>query len=178
MERLMNAPVCHTLSTSPTSPTLFLLVLLILQRFFTLNPWWTFSTGHIIAHMRLIYSLQNTEWCYYRKINVPLVVLWGCGGCMHICSHNTTADLAVRERGIERLQRKGCGRPLCLSKLYQAARTSRRRVTSDCGSAGRPQLRKRRKMSTEDDNLLILQRSFSLKSIMLYLATLLRKFLI
>lgn len=74
--------------------------------------------------MRLIYSLQYTEWCYYRKINVPLVVLWGWMGCMHICSHNTTADLAVRERTSERERERGCGengRACCLSELYQTS---------------------------------------------------------
>ena len=60
------------------------------------------SAGHNIADMTLIYSLQYTEWCYYRKINVPLVVLWGWTGRTHICSHNTTADLAVREWARER----------------------------------------------------------------------------
>lgn len=116
MESLINAPVCHTLSKSLNSPASLLLVP---QLYTFLNPWWTISAGCIIAHMRLIYSLQHTEWCYYRKINVPLVVLWGWTGCTHICSHNTTADLAVREWARERLQRNG--RLCCLSKLYQAS---------------------------------------------------------
>lgn len=62
----------------------------------------TVIVGRNIADLRLIYVPHCREWCYYGKINVPLVVLWGWTGRTHICPHNTTADLAVTGRETER----------------------------------------------------------------------------
>lgn len=78
----------------------------------------TVIVGRNIADLRLIYVPHCREWCYYGKINVPLVVLWGWTGRTHICPHNTTADLAVTGREREMLQPNG--RQCCLLKLYQA----------------------------------------------------------
>lgn len=117
-----------------SGPPPILMLLLIPQLFAYIE--WTISAGHNIADMRLIYSLQYTERCCYRKINVPLVVLWGWTGCTHICSHNTTADLAVREWASER----GCGETAD-SVVYQSfikPLCCHRRVTSDCGSVSYP----------------------------------------
>lgn len=94
---------------------------------------WTVLAGHNIADMRLIYSPHCREWCYYGKINVPLVVLWGWTGRTHICPHNTTADLAVRAR--ERERDAAAKRP---TVLFIKALSSRRPATDVLHHAASP----------------------------------------
>lgn len=152
---------------------------------FCFNVQWTISAGHNIADMRLIYPLQYTEWCYYRKINAghpsnshpplrPIVVLRGWTGCTHICSHNTNADLAVREwaregkrgrqgerereRESEAVKERGCGE-IADSVVYQSfIKPTVSRATSGClvgasRAGGAPAEEELRLMWTGHDNV-------------------------
>lgn len=101
-----------------------------------------FSSSISFFALRRINNQCRSQYCRY-EINLPpavlramllqenqcpphpsLVVLWGWTGCTHICSHNTNADLAVREWAREREWEReegerGCGE-IADSVVYQS----------------------------------------------------------